>query len=228
MTKKKKIIVATLSLVMTVAIIGTVHLLNQKEPPPKESEMPIQSEVEIAPPKITEDATGTENSEIDTSGGNIIDVDDGTNSSGTKTPAEESDKPTSSTTPPKVNPADDEEKVEIGTNPPTEEKYSCGVMGHQCINAENHAHITNLELQGCEFCGSNSCKSFYYVSSAGIPMHNPELCPEYNSKQDPTKYCSDCSKPMGDGNNGTCEKLLVAGTCPVCEKHVEAHTCHSH
>ena len=137
-------------------------------------------------------------------------------------PAEEAAKPINPVTPTQVI-----NTTRARTQPPIT-SYKCNAPNHHCINAENHAYITNLEIQRCAYCGSHSCPSFYYVSSAGIPMCNPSLCPQYNVKKDPIKYCQTCGRPNGDGNNGTCQKYIVDTICPICGELIKAHECHTH
>lgn len=111
-----------------------------------------------------------------------------------------------------------------GTQP---EPYSCGVAGHHCEGAETHAYITNLELEGCPYCGSHSCASFYAQDEWGNACYTPSKCPQYDIKKDPAEYCQDCGKKLGDGRNGTCVQFVVADNCPNCGEYVEAWTCHT-
>ena len=107
-------------------------------------------------------------------------------------------------------------------------KYSCGVAGHRCESPETHAFVCNLELDGCPYCGSHSCPSFYGVDRWGNGGLFPELCPKYNAANDAAKYCQTCGKPLGDGSMGTCVQFVNACNCPDCGEWAEAWTCHSH
>ena len=55
--------------------------------------------------------------------------------------------------------------ISIGSGEAT--AYSCGEKNHHCENAEYHAYIKNLELDGCPYCGSHSCASFYVTNEWG-------------------------------------------------------------
>jgi len=107
------------------------------------------------------------------------------------------------------------------------EEYSCGVANHHCKTAENHAYLLNLELEGCPYCGSHSCPSFYAVNEWGYPRCDPTLCPQYSAKKDPIQYCQVCGKKIGNGQNGTCTQYINACDCPFCGEHVESRTCHT-
>ncbi|MDD4414859.1 MAG: hypothetical protein PHR14_10025 [Oscillospiraceae bacterium] len=107
------------------------------------------------------------------------------------------------------------------------EEYSCGAADHHCKTAENHAYLLNLELEGCPYCGSHSCLSFYAVNEWGFPRCDPTKCPEYNSQKNPIEYCQTCGKKIGSGQNGTCTQYINACDCPFCGEHVESRTCHT-
>lgn len=232
--KHKKLIVASLCGVLVVGLIASSLLLHNKKPNEEEttpSTPPKKDEVVVDIPKgdITIDAVTPDK---DDNGGLNVDIGSTQKPDSEKVPAKPNEKPNKPQEP-SIPTSPDESKPtppseETKPDKPNKNDYSCGVSGHHCTNAENHAYISNLEAEGCAFCGSHSCKSFYYVSAAGVPMCNPKLCPEYDSKTDPTQYCQDCGKKVGNGSNGTCEKFLVDGTCPICKEDVKANECHSH
>ncbi len=114
------------------------------------------------------------------------------------------------------------------TEPAETEKYSCGTPGHRCDSPETHAFVQNLELEGCPYCGSHSCPSFYGVDQWGNGGFFPELCPQYKAANDAAKYCQSCGRPLGDGSHGTCVQFVNACNCPDCGEWVEAWTCHNH
>ncbi len=114
------------------------------------------------------------------------------------------------------------------TEPAETEKYSCGTPGHRCDSPETHAFVLNLELDGCPYCGSHSCPSFYGVDQWGNGGFFPELCSQYKAANDAAKYCQNCGRPLGDGSNGTCAQFVNACNCPGCGEWVEAWTCHNH
>ena len=116
--------------------------------------------------------------------------------------------------------------ITIG-NPPVEENYSCGAANHHCHSAEAHAWILNLELEGCPYCGSHSCPSFYATDEWGNACPDVTICPKYSEKSNPIYYCQECGKKNGDGSNGTCVQFLHACNCPNCGVWVESNTCHT-
>ena len=109
----------------------------------------------------------------------------------------------------------------------TPEPYNCGTAGHHCDGPETHAYLTNLELQGCPYCGSHSCASFYAQDQWDNSCYTPSKCPKYDIHKDPTQYCQDCGKKLGDGRNGTCVQFVTEDACPNCGERVKAWTCHS-
>ena len=106
-------------------------------------------------------------------------------------------------------------------------EYSCGVAGHHCDGPETHSYILNLELQGCPYCGSNSCKSFYATDEWGYTCYDPSVCPKYDIHSDSVYYCQECGKACGDGSNGTCVQFVEACQCPNCGEWVNGNTCHT-
>ncbi|MDD4496149.1 MAG: hypothetical protein PHV32_17710, partial [Eubacteriales bacterium] len=110
----------------------------------------------------------------------------------------------------------------------TETKYSCGSPNHHCDGPETHAYILNLELQGCPYCGSHSCPSFYAVDEWGNACYTPSKCPKYDITKDPVYYCQVCGRKNGNGDNNTCQKWIVDTVCPICGKLVKANECHTH
>lgn len=121
---------------------------------------------------------------------------------------------------------DDEGGIQIGDGN-TSEAYFCGSQNHRCKSAEAHAYLLSLELEGCPHCGSHSCPSFYGTDEWGNTGLTPELCPKYDEKKDPVKYCQDCGKKTGDGSGDTCAQFVEDCDCPFCGKHVKAWTCHT-
>lgn len=121
---------------------------------------------------------------------------------------------------------DDEGGIQIGEGD-TPAAYSCGSPNHHCKNTEAHAYLLNLELEGCPYCSSHSCPSFYGTDEWGNTGLTPELCPKYDEKKDPVKYCQDCGKKTGDGSAGTCAQFVKDCACPFCGEHAKAWTCHT-
>lgn len=232
---KNKVFIGTSAAVLVIAIIITaVLLLPNKVPIDETSQDPGTSDMTVNVPDISTppetsavsqkpdgEAEKENNSELVVDVGGTKNTDKNTDSNSGK--ADTTEKPIT-----EVQPKDTESNggIQIGGGDSTE-KYSCGCPNHHCINAENHAYITNLELEGCPYCGSHSCPSFYAISAAGIPICNPSLCPKYDVTKDPIKYCQVCGKKNGDGSNGTCVQFINACDCPNCGEHVEANTCHT-
>lgn len=108
-----------------------------------------------------------------------------------------------------------------------DDDYDCGVAGHHCDGPETHAYILNLEIEGCPYCGSHSCQSFYATDEWGNSCYTPSKCPKYDIHSDPAHYCQECGKACGDGSNGTCVQFVESCNCPNCNEWVEANTCHT-
>ena len=152
----------------------------------------------------------------------------------TRTPAEKpegndtgkADEPAQPATPAEPEQPGDEGGIQIGGDTPAA-AYSCGVKNHHCPNAEFHAGLLNREAEGCPYCGSHSCPSFYALDEWGNTMLDITLCPDYKEKSDPLKYCQDCGKKVGDGSGGTCAQFISDINCPLCGEHVKAWTCHT-
>lgn len=121
-------------------------------------------------------------------------------------------------------PTEDSGKVIIGN---TEEPYDCGYANHHCEGPETHAFVLNLELEGCPFCKSHSCRSFYAVDQWGYTCYDPSKCPSYDIHLDPVYYCQVCGNPCGDGQNGTCVRYVDECVCPHCGVRVPSWTCHT-
>lgn len=132
-------------------------------------------------------------------------------------------------TPKKETPPAETKKVDggivIGAPTPTQ-TYSCGVVGHHCTGPETHSYICELEQNGCEYCGSHSCPSFYAVDEWGQGCYTPSKCPKYDIHADPVWHCQTCHKLCGGGRNGTCVQFVIDCTCPNCGEYVKAWTCH--
>lgn len=227
--KNKKVVAgAALALIVVVAV-SAVLLYRPSEPlPVAGASVPESSDIAPTVPSIvisTEPSTSTTEPTSTTVPG-VIDVQgdpEQTGATESRVPAQEPEKPVTPVTPPTESGG-----IDIGGEVQQPEKYDCKTPNHHCINAENHAYIENLEIQGCSYCGSHSCPSFYAVSIAGLPICDPALCPEYNVHKDPVEYCQSCGRKNGDGDNDTCQKWIVDFTCPICGQNVSANECHTH
>lgn len=107
-------------------------------------------------------------------------------------------------------------------------EYNCGSPNHKCNNADAHAYIQNLELEGCPLCSSHTCASFYAKDEWGFTKYNQKLCPKYSEQNDPAKFCQKCGREMWSQSNPTgCFSYLQDTDCE-CGEHVKGNTCHHH
>lgn len=235
---KNKIFIGSAAAVLVLTIVITTVLLlpGNTEQPPKEPES-SQTDSTVMPPEIGTPETPSEteppvSEETERVPSDIsVDVGDGNQDVNTESggKAETPVNPISEKEPEKPVDTDSGNSggIVIGGNPPVEENYSCGVANHHCKNPDAHAWILNLELEGCETCGSHSCPSFYATDEWGGASVDFTKCPKYSEAIDPVKHCQDCGKKPGDGSNGTCAQFIRACNCPLCGEWVEANTCHT-
>lgn len=236
---KNKFFIGGLAFVLTVAVALTAILLwpASNEHLPAGSQSPASSEGSA--PNIPDVSNPTGETDIpDVTPSNETDISDITVDVGTDIPPTTGNEPAEKEEP--VKPADpivevkppkgDSETggVDIGGNPPQDEAYDCGSADHHCRNAEYHAYLLNLELEGCPNCGSHSCKSFYAVNEWGHTQYDPTICPKYDEKKDPNKYCPECGRKKWSLDNPTgCFRYLQDTQCE-CGEYVEGNTCHHH
>lgn len=235
---KNKFFIGGVASVLVIGMVLTAILLRpgKNDPLPTGSQSPASSEASAPDIPDVSNPTG-ESSGSEATVPTESDISDITVDVGTEDTSDTGSKPTENKKPDKPAdpiteikpPKDDSETsgVNIGGNPPQEEAYNCGSSNHHCQNAEYHAFLLNLELDGCPNCGSHSCKSFYSTNEWGYTLYDPTLCPKYNEKGDPLLYCQKCGKKNGDGSNGTCAQFINACDCPLCGEHVDARTCHT-
>ena len=235
--KKKLFIIGGSALAVILAVILLITLLpkNDDTPSPSETE-PTSETSDIVIDDLEKDTEPTESDTSIEETKEIIEIDDpgltpvDEKQSGETGSSGKTDKKPETTAKP-VNEAKPETNkpegggVVIGGNTP--EPYNCGVDGHHCDGPETHAYVSNLELEGCPYCGSNKCPSFYATDEWGNTCYTPSKCPKYDIHSDPVYYCQKCGKPCGDGTNGTCAEYNVDIDCPNCGEHVSAWTCHS-
>ena len=184
---------------------------------PDNSETPDDSD-DSAASDITDDVSGLKPDEN-------IDVDSGKSTTGEK--AQDTATAANETDPSKNTDNSDNGGVQIGGGD-NNEKYSCGSPNHKCDGPETHSFILNLEVEGCPYCGSHSCPSFYAVDEWGNACYTPSKCPEYDTKKDAVEYCQVCGRKNGNGDNDTCQKWIIDFTCPTCGELVKANKCHTH
>lgn len=227
--KKKALLIGGISLAVVVAIILCITLIpNNDKPAETETETQTETTTDVSVDKPEETTSDTTAETVKTE--EI--TDDGT---GLQPIIEETAAKTTGKT--KVT---DTAKAETAATPETNadtggivigggsaESYSCGCANHHCDGPETHAYIQNLELEGCQYCGSHSCASFYATDEWGHTCYNPSKCPKYDIKKDPCYYCQTCGKKCGDGSGGTCVQFVNACECPNCGVHVDSWTCHT-
>ena len=233
--KNKAFIGISAAVLVIVIAITAVLLLPDKVPIDEASQAQETSDVTVNVPDIStpsetsviseqpdKEAEKENTSDLVVDVGGTKDTDKNSDSSKASTP----DKPVTEEQPKDTGNDNNSGGIQIGGGDSTE-KYSCGCPNHHCQNAEAHAWILNLELEGCPYCGSHSCPSFYATDEWGNASPDSTLCPKYDITKDPIKYCQICHKKNGDGSNGTCVQFVNACYCPNCGEYVEANTCHT-
>lgn len=226
--KNKKIVAgALLALILVVALVAVLlyHPGDPELPVAESSQADVSGEVVVNIPDDTTTQTATEQTATTGSPG-VLDVkgdpEQKAASSTTRTKAEKPAKPvTTATAPPEVG------GIQIGGGEQPQ-IYDCKTPNHHCRDAEAHAWIQNLEIQGCEVCGAHDCPSIYAVDEWGGACPDLKKCPHYDEKKDPLEYCQACGRKNGDGDNNTCQKWIVDFTCPKCGQLVKANECHTH
>lgn len=224
--------------VTLIFVILIVYVTTQDKPPvsnpvPETSASTPDTSVTIELPENSEtpDIPGNSNTnEIPDDGTGLkpnenISIGSGKTNTGEK--AQEPASPAKETDSPKNTDNSNGGGIQIGDGDKNT-KYNCGSPKHHCEGAETHAYILNLELEGCLYCGSHACPSFYAVDEWGNACYTPSKCPQYDKKKDAVEYCQTCGKKNGNGDNNTCQKWIIDFTCPICGKLVKANECHTH
>lgn len=240
---KNKFVVGGAAAVLVVAVTITAVLLTNHSPsPPVPEPSPASSEISVQPPSVsTSSRENQTTSAEDKAPGDESTVSDvnvnleepvqskngGSNDGGRKAQT-----PNNPVTPAKPkqpdNPSNEGGGIQIGGGDAEQEKYNCGAANHHCENAEFHAALVNRELEGCKFCGSHACPSFYDVNEWGYTQWTPSKCPKYNAQNDPQTTCPKCGREMWSPDNPTgCFSFLQDTTCE-CGEFVEGNTCHHH
>lgn len=222
--KNKVFLVSTGGAIVLALILASVLLFGDKKPP---NTLKISSSNTSSTPLVLEDGVLGSSSveEPSISSGEkeiVVDVtgEPGSKPSTSSNKAKEPAKPVTPITP------NNNEDSQISSEE-KEKTYQCGSPNHKCKNAEAHAYLLNLELEGCPICGSHSCPSFYGTDEWGNTGLFSELCQKYNEHNDPLKYCQECGKKTGNGQNGTCVQFIQDDYCPNCGEFVKANICHS-
>lgn len=246
--KKKQYIIAgaataaiLLAVILCVALISGKSQQTPTKTEPDTNNMVSVSDISIEEPEKTDETTSDINDDAEGANGDVTaeEIPDGANVltpeekvESENSPEEVGEKPDTAEQPATPSPLP-EENVNNGGGEVIidggyqNEPYSCGVEGHHCNAPETHAFILNLELEGCSFCGSHNCPSFYGTDEWGNGGLFPKLCPKYDIKKDPAYYCQSCGKKCWDGTNGTCVQFVNSDNCPNCGEWVEAWTCHT-
>ena len=237
--KNKKLLAIISGAVALIVIVSVVCVVALRNKAPITDTSPETSVTDTTKDVVIETPENTDTSDAEVSSASVI-TDDGnalkpdesvSDSSGSKTTGEKAQETVSTvqeSDPPKnENENDNGGGIQIGGGE-TETKYNCGSPNHHCDGPETHAYILNLELQGCPYCGSHSCPSFYAVDEWGNACYTPSKCPKYDITKDPVYYCQVCGRKNGNGDNNTCQKWIVDTVCPICGKLVKANECHTH
>lgn len=235
--KNKKVIIILSSVLAVLLIAGTVFCLTRpKSTPPAKSEETTVSDtdkdINIDKPEESDvESIEAPIGEIQDDG-NALKPDESVESTpikNTGNKAEGNDAEAQEAAEPAKEPENNNGGgIQIGGNAPVEEAYNCGCANHHCQNEEFHAALLNRELEGCPYCGSHSCPSFYAVNEWGYTMYDATLCPKYNVQQDSAKICPDCGRPMWSPDNPTgCFRYLQDTQCE-CGEFVPGNTCHHH
>lgn len=225
---KKVMAGAALALILAMTITAVLlYRLGGQQLPVAESSPPASSDPipSVPTPIIPTETAATTDSTTTTIPG-VIDVGGDPEQTGTtesRVSAQEPEKPVNPVTPPTESGG-----IDIGGEVQQPEKYDCKTPKHHCQDAEAHAWIQNLEIQGCQICGAHDCPSIYAVDEWGGACPDLKKCPHYDEKKNPVEYCQACGRKNGDGDNGTCQKWIVDFTCPKCGQNVPANECHSH
>ena len=223
--KKKKLLIVGGSCLALVAVITLIILLALGKPAPvttTDTDLPVMEsdvkEITVIAPTSDKDASDTLDFKVE----KISDDGTGLNLDTDFTNGSESDKKSAEKTGNVASPIISSEPKDNSNNNNNgggitiggvDEDYDCGTAGHHCDGPETHAYILNLEIEGCPYCGSHSCPSFYATDEWGCGCYDPSKCPCYDIHSDPVYYCQDCGKPAGDGSNGTCVQFVEACNC---------------
>ena len=232
MTKllKNKLFIGGASLAVVIAILLiSAALKPSKIPVDNVSQTSSAAEATVTVPDISmppDSQSGVAGTDEESSSDLVLDVDGKTRSDASKSSgnAAPPNKPVTENPPKETS---NSGGIQIGGGESSTVKYSCGSPNHHCNGPETHAFILNLEQEGCSYCGSHSCPSFYTMDKWGNAWPDSTKCPQYNILKDPIRYCQTCGKKNGDGSNSTCVQFVNACNCPNCGKYVAANTCHT-
>lgn len=233
--KKKLCIIGISTLCIVIAVVLCIVLIpKHSEDKPAESEVKgtVSEAVVIDEPEkdtlSAENMKHDEKDKIEDDGNGLLkpEVEDDTTSE-SKMTGEKAKEPNKAVTEQPVS-KDEGQTGIINIGGGESAAYSCGDANHHCENAEYHAYIKNLELAGCPYCGSHSCKSFYATNEWGYTEYTPTKCPGYNKEKDDTEVCPRCGRAYWSADNPTgCFSYLQDTVCE-CGETVKGNTCHHH
>ena len=102
--------------------------------------------------------------------------------------------------------------------------YDCGVVGHDCRNAQQHVRFT----RPCQYCGLTlGCVGRIRTDELGFTYCDDHYCYSYDVKLDPSKYCQTCGKTKNGAHTEKCHRYLADTNCLFCGQPVKANTCHT-
>ena len=233
--KNKKLMIILSSVLAVLLIAGTVFCLTRPKntsgpeySEPKSSE--TTSDVVIDTPEDNNPTDETGNPQEIEDDGNALTPDESIDATANKNTGAKADANNTAVSEAAVPKEETENNggISIGGNAPVEEAYDCGCANHHCQNADFHASLINRELEGCPYCGSHSCPSFYAVNEWGYTKYDATLCPKYNADKDDALVCPDCGRSMWSPDNPTgCFRYLQDTQCE-CGELVPGNTCHHH
>lgn len=110
------------------------------------------------------------------------------------------------------------------------ENYTCGFENHYCSSQSGHEHLLQEIANGCYYCGTSECVSFYARNEQGLTEQDKYLCPEYDVYRDPWFYCQICNKPKWTTIQDVtkcCFGYVHDTNCHYCGVWVGADDCHT-
>lgn len=106
--------------------------------------------------------------------------------------------------------------------------YSCGYPNHVCCNEEFHYWLIEHE---CDVCGKTDCPANFAIDPDTLyTQPDGTQCPEYEERNDPSKYCQKCGLKTG-GYAQPGEECCRRGSskdreCTWCGETIKANECH--
>lgn len=110
------------------------------------------------------------------------------------------------------------------------ENYTCGFENHYCSSQRGHERLLQEIADGCYYCGTSECVSFYARNEQGLTQQDKYLCPEYDVYRDPWFYCQKCNMPKWttiQDHTKCCFGYVRDTNCYYCSVWVGAEDCHT-